>query len=162
MTPAAGAPTASRGAGSQYIKVANETAALTADGAAGTQVAPIELTNETPVQTINFDGTSPRASVDFTPTSGTVLAARWTPDAAGQPLNVREINAFGDLALNDYELAPDTVAEGPQGANDGGKTVLPSESGKESLPPAVGEQDPLKTAFIPGVPVFPPNIPVSP
>jgi len=26
----------------------------------------------------------------------------------------------------------------------------------------VGEEDPMKTPFIPGVPVFPPNIPVSP
>jgi len=36
------------------------------------------------------------------------------------------------------------------------------EGGKEELPPAVGEENPMKTAFIPGVPVFPPNIPFSP
>lgn len=168
VTPPTAAPTASRTTGSQYIKVANQTDAVGTDAPATTPVAvaapPVDLSNQTPVATINFDGTSPRASVDFTSTSGTVLLARWTPDTAGQPLNVREINSFGDVALNDYELAPDAVAEGPQdtASTNDGKTALPSEGGKESLPPAVGEEDPVKTAFIPGVPVFPPNIPVSP
>ena len=114
---------------------------------------------------MQFDGSNPRASVDFTPTPGTVLMARWTLDTAGQPLNVKEINSFGDVALNDYQLAPDTVAEGPNGQDTtdskaGGKEVLPAD-GKEALPP-VGEEFPAKTAFIPGVPVFPPNIPFSP
>jgi hypothetical protein len=91
--------------------------------------------------------------------------ARWTPDTAGQPLDIREINTFGDVALNDYELAPEPVSEGPGAADaSSGKETIPAvgEGGKESLPPAVGEEDPMKTAFIPGVPVFPPNIPVSP
>jgi len=115
---------------------------------------------------MKFDGSNPRSSVDFTPTTGTVLIARWTPDAAGQPLNVKEVDSFGDVALNDYELAPDTVAEGPDQAS-GGKETVPSDGketlndGKEPLPP-VGEEFPAKTAFIPGVPVFPPNIPFSP
>ena len=151
--------------GSQYIKVANQMAALGADApAAG---AP-DLTDQHPVATINFDGTSPRGSVDFTAASGTTLAARWTPDTAGQPLNMREINSFGDVALNDYELAPDGVSEGPtkdySDSKSGGKETLPAvgEGGKESLPPAVGEGLPPKTAFIPGVPVFPPDLPFSP
>ena len=143
----------------QYMKVANETAAPATDAApvAGT----IDLTNQTPVATIKFDGSSPRASNDFnSPVIGQVLMARWTPDTADQPFNVREINTFGDLALNDYELTPDTVAEQPQGDADTGKQALPDD-GKEPLP-AVGEELPAKTAFVPGVPVFPPNIPVSP
>ena len=84
----------------------------------------------------------------------------------GQPLDVKEVNSFGDVALNDYELAPDTVAESPDQAS-GGKETIPSDGketlndGKEPLPP-VGEEFPEKTAFIPGVPVFPPNIPFSP
>jgi hypothetical protein len=139
----------------QYMKVANETAAPSTDAAGA-----IDLTNQAPAATIKFDGSSPRASVDFTPVTGQMLIARWTPDTAGQPLNVREINSFGDVALNDYELAPDTVAEQPQGNADTGKQVLPDD-GKEPLP-AVGEELPAKTAFVPGVPVFPPNIPVSP
>ena len=160
--------TAARADGSLYIKVANQPAdtdaATPATPAAASSTA--DLTTQHPVQTINFDGTNPRASVDFTPTSGTVLMARWTPDAAGQPLNVREINSFGDVALNDYELAPDAVAEGPQqdysdSKGGDGKESIPA-GGKETLPPAVGEELPAKTAFIPGVPVFPPNIPFSP
>ena len=152
--------TTSRSAGSQYIKVANETAVLGTDAAA----APVDLSDQHPAATINLDGSSERASVDFTPAPGTVLMARWTPDAAGQPLNVHEINSFGDLALNDYELAPDAVSEGPSANGGSGKETLDNGKetiGKESLPPAVGEEDPLKTPFIPGVPVFPPNIPIS-
>jgi hypothetical protein len=138
--------------------VADVTAAPAGDAAAGT---PVDLTGQTPVTTINFDGTNPRASVDFTATTGTVLAARWTPATAGQPLNLREINSFGDLALNDYELTPDTVGEQAQATETSGKEELPND-GKEALPPSVGEELPMKTPFIPGDPVFPPNIPVSP
>ena len=145
---------------SQYIKVSNN---IALNNEAGTAAAPANLGNQQPVATINFDGSSPRASIDFAPTSGTVLMARWTPETAGQPLNVREINSFGDVALNDYELAPDNVAEGPQQDGPAGKETVGKETvGKEALPPAVGEMDPVKTAFIPGVPVFPPNIPLSP
>jgi hypothetical protein len=177
------APTTSRnrGAQSDYIKVANETA-LNTDASGGTPAsagvapaysnpapaAPVDLTNEHPVQTINFDGSSPRASVDFTPTSGTVLLARWTPDSPGQPLNLREVNSFGELALNDYQLAPPAVSEGPQdnsGAQSGGKetvgkeTLPVGEEGKQPLPEVA--EAPLKTPFDPGVPVFPPNIPIG-
>jgi len=163
--PAQGsAATTSLSDGSQYIKVANVTAALGADAvpAAG----PVDLSTERPVATLNFDGNSPRASYDFAPASGTVLMARWTPDAGGQPLNLREIDSFGDVALNDYELAPDAVAENPSASEASGKEVIPSASGgKEALPPAVGEQDPTKTPFIPAVPGFPPvppNVAVPP
>jgi len=165
--PTAG-PTASRSGDSQYIKVANDTPATASDAPAAT--APVaalpDITNQQPVATMQFDGSNPRSSVDFTPTTGTMLIARWTPDAAGQPLDVKEVNSFGDVALNDYELAPDTVAESPDQAS-GGKETIPSDGketlndGKEPLPP-VGEEFPEKTAFIPGVPVFPPNIPFSP
>ncbi len=145
-------PAASRTDGSQYIKVAD----VATDAG---------LTNLQPVASITFDGSSPRASVDFTPTSGTQLLARWTPDTPGAPLNVREINSFGDVALNDYELSPAPVGEGPSDTTDagGGKETIPAvgEGDKEGLPP-VGEELPEKTAFIPGVPVFPPNIPFSP
>jgi hypothetical protein len=109
------------------------------------------------VQSITFDGSNPRASIDFTPTSGTELVARWTPDTAGQALNLREIDSFGDVTLNDYDLAPAAVAEGPSETS--GKEEL--GDGKQALPP-VGEELPNKTAFVPGVPVFPPNIPFSP
>ena len=169
QAPEAAAPTASRSQGSQYIKVAN-VAALNTDGGASTPVTPVDLTNLRPIQSIDFDGSNPRASVDFAPTSGTVLMARWTPDTPGQPLNLREVDSFGDLALNDYELAPPPVSEGPSTASAAsgketiGKETIPpvGEGGKEPIPPAWAKMDPIKTAFIPGVPVFPPNIPVSP
>jgi hypothetical protein len=154
--PAAGpATTTSRDTnGSDYMKVSNDVAVLNDDS---TQPAPIDLSNDHPVATITFDGSNPRASVDFTPTSGTYLMAKWTPDNAGEPLNIREVDSFGDVALNDYELTPPAVAES---AETSGKEVLP-QGGKEALPP-VGEELPEKTAFIPGVPVFPPDIPFSP
>ena len=154
--------------GSQYIEVANETALNTDSSApAAAPATPMDVTNQHPVASMDFDGTTPRASIDFTPVSGTVLMAKWTPDSAGQPLNLREINSFGDVALNDYELAPDTVAEGPTADNSdaskdgGGKETIPAD-GKDGLPPAVGEELPAKTPFIPGVPVFPPTLPFSP
>ncbi len=168
QAPDAAGATTSRTPASQYIKVANETTALNTESAAITPVTPVDLSNQHPVQTIDFDGSNPRASVDFTPTAGTVLLARWTPDTAGQPLNLREINSFGDVALNDYQLAPPAVSEGPDtsaasgsGKETVGKESIPpvGEGGKEGLPP-VGE-DPFKTPFDPGLPVFPPNIPVG-
>ena len=167
--PAGVIPTASRADASHYMKVANETAVLNSDSSGATPAASMDVTNAHPVQTINFDGTSPRASVDFTPTSGTVLLARWTPDTAGQPLNIREINTFGDVALNDYELAPPPVSEGPSkdaadSKGGGGKEAIPPVGSKETIPP-VGEGAPTKTPFLPGVPPFPPtipNVPVSP
>ena len=161
--PAAGATTSRSDEGSQYIKVSNETAALGTDTTATPSANLTDLSTQHPVATINFDGSSPRASYDFTPTSGTVLMARWTPDTPGQPLNLHEIDSFGDVALNDYELAPDAVAEAPsKDATDSKSDGKEAIGGKEELPPAVGEQDPVKTAFLPGLPVFPPNIPVSP
>ncbi len=181
---------ASRSQGSHYLKVANETIALNTDASGiapaatdsapaatdsapaatdSATAAPVDLTNQHPVQTVTFDGSSPRASIDFTPASGTVLLARWTPDSAGQPLNLREINSFGDVALNDYQLSPSPVSEGPSADTSGGsgketigkETIPPvGEGGKEGLPP-VAEGDPFKTPFLPGVPVFPPNIPTG-
>jgi hypothetical protein len=163
---------ASRNGDSQYIKVANVTPATSTTDAPAAATAPVsavpDIANQQPIASMQFDGSNPRASVDFTPTTGTVLMARWTPDTAGQPLNLKEVDSFGDVALNDYELAPDTVAEGPdQASGASGKETIPSDGketlndGKEPLPP-VGEEFPAKTAFIPGVPVFPPNIPFSP
>ncbi len=93
--------------------------------------------------------------------------ARWTPDTAGQPLNVREINSFGDVALNDYELAPAAVGEGPGETSGkeavGGKETIPAvgEGGKEGLPP-VGEMDPAKTPVHPGRAGVPAEHPVQP
>ena len=164
--PAAKGATTSLGNGSQYMKVANETTAPDTNAAAP---APANLSGQKPVATIDFDGNNARAFRDFEPVSGTALLARWTPDTAGQPLNVREIDSFGDVALNDYELAPNSTAEAPtkdyadSKAGGGGKEAIPpvGENGKEALPPALGEQEPVKTAFIPGVPVFPPTIPFS-
>jgi hypothetical protein len=158
--------TTSRADGSQYIKVANTNAvaALGGDTPATPASGPADLSNQQPVASINFDGSSPRGSIDFAPTSGSVLMARWTPETAGQPLNVREVDSFGDVALNDYELAPDSVAEGPGSDYSDSKESIPSgketiPAGKETLPP-VGEMDPVKTPFLPGVPTFPPPLPL--
>ncbi len=171
--PAPAGSTASHGNDSQYIKVANEIPATGSDAPASTTPvsAVPDIANLQPIASMQFDGSNPRASVDFTPTTGTVLLARWTPDTAGQPLDVKEVNSFGDVALNDYELSPDTVGDasasgGKETISADGKETIPSD-GKETLPdgqqvPPVGEGFPEKTAFIPGVPVFPPNIPFSP
>ncbi len=142
---------------SQYIKASNVIAAIP-NNAPTMPTTSDSLSNAKPVATISFDGSSQRGSADFTPASGSQLVARWTPETAGQPLAVREVNSFSDLALNDHELAPDSVGEDlAVDSSKDGKDM----GGKEELPP-VGEVLPPKTPFIPGLPPFPPNVPFSP
>jgi len=136
----------------------------------------ISLENKTPIATITFDGTTARGSVDFPPVPSGELAVRWVPETAGQPLNLREINVFSDLTLNDYQLnRPEAVAEyrATEGEGDGKSTAdgkdYKSVSGpKEAMPP-VAEGPAEKSPFVPGglggkpiLTLLPPEQPVSP
>jgi hypothetical protein len=133
----------------------------------------VSLENKTPIATITFDGTTARGSVDFPPVPSGELAVRWVPDTAGQPLNLREINVFSDLTLNDYQLTrPEAVAE-YRASSDGkessdGKDYKSVSGAKEAVDP-VAEGPTSKSPFVPGplsgkpiLPLLPPETPVSP
>ena len=85
------------------------------------------------------------------------MIVRWTPETAGQNLTICEINSFGDLSLNDYQLVSDAPAVGELN-NDLSKDD--SKDGKDSkgAPPPVGELLPGKDPFVPGGLGFPPNL----
>lgn len=139
---------------SQYIKASSTAAAIPANESGA-------LSGMKPVATIQFDGNNPRGSADFTPTSGSQLIARWTPDDSAQTLAVSEVNSFGEVALNDHQLtSTDAVAEelGTDQSKD-------AKSFKEMRDPGivpVGESFSPKTAFVVGPPRFPTNVPFSP
>lgn len=146
--PATNEPANTASTESQFIHVSNESTAGVSDSTAAMK----------PVATIAFDGGNPRGSADFAPAAGTQLVARWTPTDGAQLLAMREINSFGNLALNDNELAPDAVGEDL--TTDSSKDPRDFKSNKNVLP--VGEMLAPKTPFIPGLPPFPPNVPFSP
>lgn len=116
--------------------------------------SPAEVTNLTPVATINIGEGTNRVSADFPPVKAEELMVRWTPAVEGQPLAISELNSFGDITLANYELAPSGIAEGP------------AKSGKDFKEPiGEGPAEPVgeapKTPFVPGASVFPPDFPVS-
>jgi hypothetical protein len=119
------------------------------------------LAGMTPTITMALDGTTQRSSVEFPPVEGRVVLVRWKPATAGEALALRELNAFGDVALNEYELAlaPDAIGER--------FAVIDGKDYKDfkGLPP-VGEFITPRTPPIPGALGFPPNLtrrnPVSP
>jgi len=155
------------GTKSDFIKVSNAATGVPSNVPVATAPdQPVSIANMTPVATISFDGSTSRGSADFTPASGSILVARWTPETEGQRLALNEVNSFSDVSPSNYEAAAaDSIAEDLQVDNSkgSGKEMLnPVGEGKETLPPAVGESLPLKTPFIPGLAPFPPNIPFSP
>ena len=93
---------------------------------------------------------------------------RWTPDTAGEALDLRELNAFNDVSLNDYELSltPEAVAElrdsdSSSGSSrrkfaDAGKDGGDYKDGKNIAP--VGEFLTPRSPYLPGSLGFPPNI----
>jgi len=119
------------------------------------------LAGLTPTTTMVLDGTTQRSGVDFPPVECRVLLVRWTPATAGETLTLRELNAFGDVALNEYELALAADAVGERFAAIDGKDYKDFKG----LPP-VGEFISPRTPPIPGALGFPPNLtrrnPVSP
>jgi len=152
-------------------KVSQVSTASTGE-AASTEVS---LENKAPIATITFDGSTSRGSVDFPPVPSGELAVRWVPDTAGQPLNLREINVFSDLTLNDYQLnRPEAVAEYQASSKSDGKSSADGKdykdvSGPKETAPPVAEGPADKSPFVPGplggkpiMPLLPPEQPVSP
>jgi len=140
---------------SDYLRAAYGSESTAAQPGTSTSLAGLS-----PAATIVFDGSNPRGSTDFSPAEGSTLLVKWTPDVAGEAIEVREVNAFGDVGVSNYEFgAPlEAVAEitGYDGSKDG-KTFLPSD---DTLPP-VGESLPPKTPFVSGPPPVPPFLTLS-
>ena len=136
---------------------------------------------------LTFDGTTPRSSADFAETRASAMALRWTPESGEASFTLREVNAFADLNLSDYEVtgAPAAISQGPavKGSDDTkvkvSDTAEPAEKsyadGKSSLdgktPIALGpnprnfkdaSNPPIvgrgpRGGFLPGGLGFPPN-----
>lgn len=143
--------------GSEIATVSNVKAALSAK-------AP-SLTDLTSTITLVLDGTSTRGAIAFPGVEGGAVFVRWTPDTAGDALDLRELNAFNEVSLNDYELSltPEAVAElrvtdrgHADASKDSSKDMGDYKDGK-SLPP-VGEFLSPRTPYLPGGLGFPPNL----
>ena len=121
---------------------------------------PVSLEGRAPTASIVLDGSNSRASVDFPAVQASKLVVRWTPVNPGDALTIRELNSFGDLSMNDYEvgLKPEVVA-GYSGAN--GKDA--KEIAEGPLDPKDPKNDPIAggppgSPYLPGALGFPPNL----
>src|ERR1700677_733675 len=103
---AASKATTDNNSGSQFMKVANTTPQSDMADAAAPSGA-VSLDGLTPNATLVLDGSTGRGSIDFPAVAGSYMIVRWTPETAGQNLTISEINSFGDLSLNDYQLVSD-------------------------------------------------------
>lgn len=110
----------------------------------------------TPVATLQFDGKNARNEAEFAAVKAGALVLRWTPESAGTPLPLREINSFDGSSLNEYALASDPSAIGELAVDDS-KDAHDFKGGKEALPP-IGEFLPTKDPFVPSALGFPPNL----
>jgi hypothetical protein len=171
LPAAAPVAAASTSQDAQFVKVTNTPAGTTAPQEA--PASAVSLTGLTPTASIVLDGTSGRGSIDFPSVSASHLIIRWTPDTADQSIIVREINSFGDLSLNDYELVSDSLPPvGEKTADDSTKKAYSSDykggpdynsdyKGDKGGPDPVGELLPGKTPFVPG-PIGAPPLLTSP
>ena len=140
-------------ADSELAKVSN--------AAAAPAPKAVSLAGLTSTITLVLDGTTTRGAIGFPSVEGGAVLVRWTPDTAGEALELRELNAFNEVSLNDYELslAPETVAElrdSDRGYADASKDGGDYKDGK-SIPP-VGEFLSQRTPYLPGGLGFPPNL----
>ena len=122
-----------------------------------------------------LDGSAPRGAIAFPGVAGGAVLVRWTPATTGTALDLRELNAFNEVSLNEFELSltPEAVAEsldssdGHNGYADAGKDGKDYKDGKGIAP--VGEFLSPHSPYLPGGLGFPPNLtrrrapaPVSP
>ncbi len=123
------------------------------------------LEGKTPTVSLVLDGSSSRSSIDFPAVSASKLAMRWTPETANDTVTIREIESFGAMSLNDWEvgLKPEAVAAYDPGARNtgNGKDGKDSKDAKEAI--GEGPQDPIGafqggSPYLPGALGFPPNI----
>ena len=160
VVPAAPAETTSTSAAgdSEIAKVGN------ADRASAPKSA--SLAGLTPTITLVLEGNATRGAIPFPSVEGGAVLLRWTPDTAGEALDLRELNAFNEVSLNDYELSltPEAVAELREtdrrdyadASKDSSKDSGDYKDGK-SIPP-VGEFLSPRTPYLPGGLGFPPNL----
>ncbi len=127
------------------------------ESAAAQSGKAVSVASLTPAVTVVLDGSSVRSSIDFPALEASALALRWTPDGGADTLAIREFDAFGGMALADYEvgLKPEAVAafggdRGPDPSKDG-KSLNDVKDPKEV---ALGPPSP----YLPGSLGFPPNI----
>ena len=147
-------------AGSDITKASNSTSPAASEVAKAPSLAGL-----TPTISLVLDGSTTRSSIDFPKTEGSAVMLRWTPETAGSPISIRELNAFNEVSLNEYELAltPEAVAELRSGGKrvtgngyDAGKDGKDYKDGKD-LPP-VGEFLSPRSPYLPGGLGFPPNV----
>lgn len=160
VVPAAPAETTSAAptTGSEVAQVSNATAAPAPKSAS--------LAGLTSTITLVLNGSENRGVIDFPGVEGSAVLLRWTPDTAGEALDLRELNAFNEVSLNDYELSltPEAVAE-LRDTDRGGYADASKDSSKDagdykdgkSIPP-VGEFLSPRTPYLPGGLGFPPNL----
>ena len=135
-------------------------ASIPAPNSAPAAAKPISLEGRAPTTSIILDGSNSRASVDFPAVQASKLVVRWTPVNPNDTLTIRELNSFGALSLNDYEvgLKPEVVA-GYSGAD--GKDA--KEIAEGPLDPKDPKNDPIAggppgSPYLPGALGFPPNL----
>ena len=127
--------------------------------------------------TIVLDGSTTRSAIGFPAVAGGAVLLRWTPDTAGDAIDIREMNAFNEISLSEYDLSltPEAVTE--LRASENGNSYAGGRDGKDGkdykdgkgIPP-VGEFLTPRSPFLPGSLGFPPNltrrtlapVPVSP
>jgi hypothetical protein len=132
---------------------------------AGVNAHAASLEGLTPTITMMLDGSSPRRSIDFPQVEGASVLVRWTPEKAGEAISIRELNAFNEYSLSDYELGlnPEAVTELTSAEPAGSRSYDSSKDGRDYKdfkggPPVVGEFFPTRSPYLPGGLGFPPNI----
>src|SRR5690606_2066415 len=75
--------------------------------------SPVATGDLVPTVSMMLDGENPRSSIDFPAVQASTLAARWTPEDGSQPLEIRELNSFGDTEIATYAVnaAPQAIGE---------------------------------------------------
>ena len=142
--------TSATGEVGETVKVSNPAAVLG-------QAKAASLEGLTPAGTLVLDGSTTRVAADFAGAEGAAVLVRWTPETAGESLTIKELNAFNEISLSEYELAltPAAVAEL---AADTSKDMADAKDGKGMLPPKVGELITPRSPYLPGSLGFPPNV----
>lgn len=139
--------------------------------------------------TMVLDGSTTRSAIGFPGVEGGAVLLRWTPDTAGEAIDIREMNAFNEISLSEYDLSLNPEAVTERRTSDGGSSYARGRDGRDAregrdardgkdgkdykdgkgIAP-VGEFLTPRSPFLPGSLGFPPNltrpvlapVPVSP
>lgn len=134
----------------------------------------VGLQGVAPSASIKFDGAAGRGSADVAETNAVAMVVRWTPEDGASAFNLRELSAFANIPLTEYQVgpAPAMVAAGPgdvgtMGEGKEGKDIIASGPGKDFKDPiAAGPLDaiaaPPGQGFAPGRLGFPPRTLLNP